>query len=105
MVCDFHFGLEVGQGQEVGLLEGAQQRADSESETGSAKPGREQLRAPSRALQHESTPNSESSLAVSLHNFARKEGFTWNDLPMYYKSRDIQNRLKRLQKLTETREL
>lgn len=106
MVCDFHFGPEVGRGQEVGLLEGAQWRAGSESETGSAEPGREQRGAPSRELQQESTPsNSESSLAVSLHNLARKEGFTWNDLPTYYKSRDIQNRLKRLQKLTETQEL
>lgn len=38
--------------------------------------------------------NSESSVAISLHIFARKEGFIWNDLPTYYKSRDIQSRLK-----------
>lgn len=37
--------------------------------------------------------HSESCVAISLYIFARKKRLIWNDLPTYYKSRDIQNRL------------
>jgi hypothetical protein len=36
------------------------------------------------------TSNSESSVAISLCVFVRKEGFIWNDLLASYKSRDTQ---------------